>query len=61
MIVVKEALLQWSIDFLIKKTSGGAIKNGNMSNKELAKELHKPIVWKFNKSTLIFCRQYLGC
>ena len=28
--------------FFDKKTSGGAIKNENMSNKELAKELHKP-------------------
>ena len=32
-----------------KKTSGGAIKNKNMSNKELAEELHKPIIRKFNK------------
>ena len=34
---------------LIKKTSGGAIKNEYMSNKELAEELHKPIMRKFNK------------
>ena len=34
---------------LIKKTSGGAIKNEYMSNKELAEELHKPIIRKFNK------------
>ena len=33
--------------FLIKKTSGSGIKSENISNKELAKELHKPIVWKF--------------
>ena len=32
-----------------KKTSDGAIKNGNMSNKELAEELHKPIIRKFKK------------
>ena len=32
-----------------KKTSGSGIKNENISNKELAKELHKPIIRKFNK------------
>ena len=29
--------------------SGGTIKNENISNKELTKELHKPIIRKFNK------------
>ena len=33
--------------FFDKKTSGGGIKN--ISNKELAEELHKPIIRKFNK------------
>ena len=32
-----------------KKTSGGGIKNANISNKEFAEELHKPIIRKFNK------------
>ena len=34
-----------------------------MSNKELAEELHKAIVRKFDKkkSKLTFYRQYLGC
>ena len=40
-----------------KKSSGGAatlanksaVKNENTSNKELAEELHKPIIRKFNK------------
>ena len=31
-----------------KKTSGKVIKNENISNEELAKELHKPIIKKFN-------------
>ena len=31
-----------------KKPSGKVIKNENISNKELAKELHKPIVKNFN-------------
>ena len=43
--------------FFDKRTSGGsamfanksAIKNENISNKELAEELHKPIIRKFNK------------
>ena len=30
-----------------KKASGSGIKNENISNKELAKELHKPIIIKF--------------
>ena len=42
-------LLQWFINFLIKKTSGGASKNEFMSNKELAEELHKLIIRKFKK------------
>ena len=32
-----------------KKTSSRAIKNENMSNKELAEELHKPVIRKFTK------------
>ena len=32
-----------------KKTSGSGIKNENISNKELAEELHKPIIRNFNK------------
>ena len=35
--------------FFDKKTSGGAIKNDIISNKESAEELHKPIVRKFKK------------
>ena len=42
-------LLQWSINFLIKKTSGNQNKNENISKKELAEELHKPIIRNFNK------------
>ena len=42
-------LLQWFINFLIKKTSGSGIKNENMSDQQLADELHKPIIRKFNK------------
>ena len=42
-------LLQWSINFLIKNTSGSGIKNKNISNKELAEELHKQVIKKFNK------------
>ena len=35
--------------FLDKKTSGSGIKNKNISNKRLAKELQKPIIRRFNK------------
>ena len=44
---IKEVLLQWFINFLTKKPL--LVKNGNISNKELAEELHKPIIRKFKK------------
>ena len=43
----KVDLVQWFTIFFAKKTSDGAIEIKIMSNKELAKELHKPI--KFGK------------
>ena len=42
-------LLQWFINFFIKKTSGGAIKNEPISKKELVEELQKSIIRKFEK------------
>ena len=36
--------------FLDKKTSGSGIKYDNISNKELAEELHKPITRRFKKA-----------
>ena len=36
--------------FFDKKTFGSGIKNENISNKELTKELHKPIIIKFDKT-----------
>ena len=48
--------------FFDKTTSGGAIKNENMSNKELAEELRTPIIRNLRKeSTLIFYGQYVRC
>ena len=48
-------------NFFDTKTSGSGIKD--ISNKELAEELHKPIIRKFNKgkSAVTFSVQYLGC
>ena len=49
---------QWFISFFLKKefallpdksAFGSGIKNENVSNKELAKELHKPIIRIFQK------------
>ena len=37
------------MNFLIKKTFDEAVKNESILNKELAKELHKAIIRKFNK------------
>ena len=49
-------MMDINVDLLImiyksfdKKTSGRTIKNEIISNKELAEELHKPIIRKFNK------------
>ena len=48
-------LYQWFISFLKKNTSDEAIKNENMSNKELSEKLHKPIINKIQKkNTPIF-------
>ena len=47
-------LHQWFINFLIKKSSGanilgGAVKTKIISKQQLAKELNKPIIRKFEK------------
>ena len=42
-------LLEWFIIFIDKKTSGKTVKNKIISNKELAEELHKPMIEKFKK------------
>ena len=47
MMVIKEVLLQWFTNSLIKKTYGGAIKNEVISNNELAGEVHKPVITTF--------------
>ena len=35
--------------FFDKKSSGGGIKNENISNKKIAAELHKPIIINFSQ------------
>ena len=42
-------LLQWFINFFDKKASGSGIKNKNIPKKQLAEELHKSVIRKFNK------------
>ena len=42
----KEVLLRWFIDFFDKKSSS-VVKNDSISNQEMAEDLHKPIVKKF--------------
>ena len=56
MMDIKGILLQWFINLLIKKSllleksaSSEAIKNENILNKELAGQLHKTIIGKFEK------------
>ena len=36
-------------NFFDRKVSGSGVKNDNISNNELAEELHKPIIKKFKK------------
>ena len=48
MMDINEVLRQRFINLLIKKNSGATVKNENISNKELAEELNKPFVRKFN-------------
>ena len=60
MMDINMELLQCFYKSFDKKISDEAIKNENMSRKELAEELHKPIIRKFNKKvTLIVYRWYL--
>ena len=40
-------LIQCFINFLIKKTSGSGVKSEIISNQELATELQKPVIRKF--------------
>ena len=45
-------LLQWFINFLINKTSGGTAKNEIMSNKKLAENLYKLIIRNLEKKNI---------
>ena len=45
----KKGIEMYSTQNEDKKTCGSGIKNENIPNKELAKELHKPIIRKSNK------------
>ena len=51
------------MNFLIKKISGGTVKNEITSNNELAAELQKPIIRKFEKIKVIstFIDNIWGC
>ena len=48
MMNIKVNLFQWFIIFFEKNSSGGTIKNENISSKQLAEELHKPIIRKLD-------------
>ena len=55
--VYQRGLALMVYNFFDIKSSGGTTKNENISNKELAEELWKPIIRKFKKKTSIFYRQ----
>ena len=56
MMDIKEVLTSMVYKCFDRKTSGSGIKNENILNKELAEELHKPTIRKFNKG--ICCISY---
>ena len=49
MMGIKEDLLLWFTSFFNKKSTGSGYNNGIKQNLQLAKELHKPIIRKFQK------------
>ena len=53
--------IQWLLNVLRKITSGGAAKSEIIRKKQLAEELHKPIVRKFEKRKVHSSRQCLSC
>ena len=53
-------LLQWFINFFVNKSSGEAIKNEIMSNKEQENYTNQLLGNLRKKSALIFYREYLG-
>ena len=46
---IKKGFASMVCKFFDKKASGGVIKNMNISNKELAEEMLKPIIRNFMK------------
>ena len=49
MMDIKWVLFQWFMLFFDKTTAGDAVQNEIMKNKELAEELHKPVIRNFEK------------
>ena len=49
MMGIKEVLLQWFINFLIKKSKGGSANNEIKQNKQLVEEIHELIIKKITK------------
>ena len=48
MMDIKRVLLYWFVNFVVKSLLAGQL-NTRMSDKELAEELHKTIIRKFQK------------
>ena len=46
---IKSVFASMIYNFFYEKTSGSAVKSEIMSNQELAKELQRPIITKFEK------------
>ena len=49
MIGIKDVLLLWFKNILIKKTSSSGVNNEIKQYQQLAEELHKPIIKKLKK------------
>ena len=52
MMDINTDLLQWLINFFLIKSSGGAVKIDIIPNQQLAEELQKPIIRKFEQRKL---------
>ena len=49
MMDITEVLLQWFINYLIKKISDNGFEMENMSDRHLTEELHKSVIKNFKK------------
>ena len=57
---MKEVLLQWFMNTLIKKSPGGTFKCEFMINQHLAEEPHKSVIRKFKTKNIHLLKTIFG-